>query len=399
MKSDRIAGFSFVLQWLLYALLKRLTGSWTRDESVWVFGARGGDAFVDNAKYLFLHVANERPGVRPVWLSKNRRVVRELRQSGYEAYYCYSVRGLLVNLRAGVVVLTQGYRDVAMPCCAGAKTVLLWHGVPLKTISWDAQFPDESAPVRMANERVADEFDGVVVPDDNLADVFESGLHVNRDRMIRTGYPRIDALASDVPGSDIGADGAARERIRRLAENHPVFVYLPTFRGGDEGSPTEQLDCRALGEFLEAEDAYFVVKTHPRDRFDPPNHSRIVRLPGECDIYPILRYADVLVTDYSSVYFDFLALDRPVVFYAYDRDEYEETRGFYFDYDEIAAGSVASTFAELLDALARALEDDPDATARRAVRQRFVNEFDATGDQSAAVYDAIWKQLLRDENT
>ncbi|GAA0230772.1 CDP-glycerol glycerophosphotransferase family protein [Halobacterium noricense] len=376
-------------------MLKRLSRLWTRDDTLWVFGARGGKAFVDNAKYLYLHVANEQPGVRPVWLSKNRRVVRELQQSGYEAYYCYSFRGLVANLRAGVVLLTQGHHDVVMPCCAGAKTVLLWHGIPLKTISWDAEFPSRPAPVRAVHEYMADEFDRLVVPSGHLVDAFESGLHIGRDRMIFTGYPRLDALFSDVEGSDIGADEGTHKRVRRLSRNHHVFFYLPTFRDDATRRFSEQFDFHELDDFLEREDAYFVVKTHPRERFDlPPNCSRIVTLPKECDVYPLLRYANVLLTDYSSIYFDYIALDRPVVFYPYDRAQYEESRGFYFDYDEIAAGVIASNFDELPTALSRALENDPEGMARRQLAETLLTDASRTGNQSAVAYDAIRRELV-----
>ncbi|WP_266077797.1 CDP-glycerol glycerophosphotransferase family protein [Haladaptatus caseinilyticus] len=385
-----------LVQWMLYALLKRLSGVWTRDDSLWVFGARDSEAFVDNAKYLYLHVANERTGVRPVWLSKNRRVVRELRASGYEAYHCYSIRGLVVNLRAGVICLTQGHRDVTMACCAGAKTVLLWHGIPLKTISWDAEFSDESAPVKAVLEYMADEFDRLVVPGQNLIEIFESGLHLDAERTTIVGYPRLDALFRPPRGSHIGTDETARKRVERLSRDHPVLFYLPTFRDGTDGSSADHLDFRALDEFLAEKDAFLVIKTHPREQFEPPpNLSRIVRLPERCDVYPLLRHADVLVTDYSSIYFDYLVLDRPAVFYPYDRTQYEETRGFYFDYDTITAGPVVTDFDELLDALSRTLENDPFGTERRNIVNELLTDVSHTGRQSAAVYDAIRRELIQ----
>ncbi len=385
-----VGRLSLLCQWLLYVVVKRLSRNWTRDESLWVFGARGGDAFVDNAKYLYLHAAAERPGVRSVWLSKNRRVVRELQQSGYEAYYCYSFRGLLANLRAGVVVLTQGHRDVVMPCCAGAKTVLLWHGVPLKTISWDAGFSDEPAPVRAVHEYMTGEFDRLVVPGENLTEVFESGLHIDRDRMIITGYPRLDPLFAAVQGSDLGTDEASLRRVRCLSRDQTLIFYLPTFRDDVASDIAVHLDFQRLEDLLEREDAYLVFKTHPEEPLNPPsNLSRIIPLPEQCDVYPLLRYADVLVTDYSSLYFDYLYLDRPVVFYPFDRDRYEKTRGFYFDYDEITVGPIASDFDDLLTALSSTLEDDSAVTARQAIKQHLLTDVRRDGHQSAAVWDAI----------
>ncbi|UPW00683.1 CDP-glycerol glycerophosphotransferase family protein [Halorussus gelatinilyticus] len=364
---------SFLGQWALYRAIEDLDPP--RDETLWVFGAQGGAAFADNAKYLFLHVAAERPDIRPVWLSKDPEVVRELQRAGFEAYRCYSPRGLLLTLRAGVVFLTQGHRDLAMPATAGAFAVLLWHGVPLKRISWDAGFRELPKPLRRAHADMADEFDLLTVPGEGVADQFASGLRIDRERMALTGYPRNDALFGAIPGETVGMDGAALDRIRDLADGQKLVFYLPTFREWTDESVADRLDLPALDSFLAERDATLVAKTHPRDSLDLPDGlSHVVALPEATDVYPFLRYADALVTDYSSVYFDYLLLDRPVVFYAYDRDEYRARRGFYFDYESVAPGPVADSFEDLLAGLDGALDPTADsyANARAAVRAQLL---------------------------
>ena len=393
---------SFLVQTALYAAVKRLSRFWTRDGSLWVFGARGGEAFADNAKYLYLHVAAERPDVRPVWLAKDREAVAGLQAAGYEAYHCYSLRGLLVNLRAGVVLLTQGHRDLDMPCCAGALTVMLWHGLPLKHISWDAEFPDEPLPVRAAHAYMAGEFDLLTIPGEGVADPFESGLRVPRDRMVATGYPRNDALFDAISGEEIGTDSAALARVRELTASHPVICYLPTYRA-DHDAVAENADFAALDDFLAERDAYLVVKTHPKEHLDLPDDlSRVVQLPEATDVYPLLRATDVLLTDYSSVYFDYLLRDRPVAFYPFDLEEYAADRGFYFDYDDIVAGPVARNFDDLPDALGRALDaaasesTDPDADRRRAVRTAIFDSATQEPRRAAAVYEVVRARLRED---
>ncbi|NEU56301.1 CDP-glycerol glycerophosphotransferase family protein [Halorussus sp. MSC15.2] len=380
---------SFLAQWRLFRGVKALDSRWdrtpglARDESLWAFGARGGTAFADNAKYLYLHVAARHPEIRAVWLSKDPEVVRELQAEGFEAYHCYSPRGLLLTLRAGAVFLTQGHRDLAMPFVAGALTVLLWHGLPLKRISWDAEFRHRPAPVRRTQARLSGEFDLLTIPGEGAADVFASGLRIDRERMVATGYPRNDALFAEIPGERVGTDAAALDRVRDLAEGRdaesadsPSLVcYLPTFREWTDESVADRLDFTALDAFLAERDATLVVKTHPRDSLDlPEGLSRVVQLPEATDVYPLLRYADALVTDYSSLYFDYLLLDRPVVFYPYDLDEYRARRGFYFDYESVTPGTVARTFDGLLAGLDRALDpaDDRDAPRREAVRTRLL---------------------------
>jgi len=401
-RAASLAGhLSFLAQWALYLAVKALSPLWERDDRLWAFGARGGDAFADNSKYLFLHVAAEHPDIRAVWLSKDRPVVAELQRAGYEAYHCRSLRGLLVTLRAGVVFLTQGHRDLTMPCCGGALTVLLWHGIPLKRISWDAGFADEPAPVRAAHAAMIREFDLLTVPGEGAIEAFASGLGVDREKMVATGYPRNDALFGPIRGEELGTDAAALARVRALAADHSVVCYLPTYREYDSGAVGANVDFAALEDFLAERDAYLAVKPHPKESLDlPAGLSRVVALPESTDVYPLLRAVDALITDYSSVYFDFLLRDRPVAFYPFDLDRYRAERGFYFDYEAVTPGPVARAFPALLDALDRTLDAaasgvdaDPDAARRRALRETLFERPDPDQHRSAAVCEVVRRRL------
>lgn len=343
-----------------------------RDDDVWVFGARGGDAFADNTKYLYLHTVANHPEIRAVWLSKNPAVVTQLQNRGYEAYHAYSLHGLVANLRAGVVLLTQGLRDVNFSVSGGAETVMLWHGIPLKRISWDAQFQTDSLPARLAHAYMYHQFDRIVVPSAALVEPFTSAFRASRDRVVVGDYPRTDAFFHWIPGVDIGVDNDALRTVEQIADSNHVFLYMPTFRQETPGSLDDQLDLDALEAFLSAHDAYLFVKSHPAEPLAVDGqYDRIISLPSESDVYPFLRHVDVLVTDYSSVFFDFLLVDRPIVFYPYDLQEYRADRGFYFDYDDVTPGPVAGSFSALLDVLEETTRRDAYADDRRAVRNRF----------------------------
>jgi CDP-glycerol glycerophosphotransferase (TagB/SpsB family) len=372
---------------LVFALVARLTAG-RRDDDLWVFGARGGDGFVDNAKYLYLHVAHERPEVRPVWLSKDRATVRRLRANGYRAHHAYSPAGIATSLRAGVVAITQGLGDVNIACSGGATVVDLWHGIPLKTISWDAEFLDRSLAFRLAHDYLSRQVDLLTIPGTATVEPFRTGLRIPPDRMVATGYPRTDALFDRVPGEEVGLSTAAHRAVERLAADHPVVLYLPTYREDDGDPVDEQFDPDRLVPLLETHDAYLFVKTHPFEPFElPGDHDRVRQLPPDTDVYPFLRLADVLVTDYSSVFFDFLVADDPIVFYPYDLDRYRASRGTYFDYESVTPGPVATDFDDLLSALDATLERDEFASERRAVRERFLAHPEP--GRAAAVYQAI----------
>lgn len=386
---ERLDHAFLVVGCALHWVVTRLSRLWGRDPSLWVFGARSGRDFSDNAKYLYLHVAATHPEVRPVWLSKDRTVVHELREHGYEAHHTYSPRGLSLNLRAGVVLFTHGLRDVNLWCSGGARAVLLWHGTPLKHISWDAHFPDESLPVRLAHTYAHRVLDLVTVTTEAMLPVFASGLGVDPTVLRPTGYPRNDALFESIPGADIGIDSTVQRTVADLAADHPVLLYLPTFRDSDTGSALDALDLPALDAVLERHDAYLLVKTHPADPLEPgpTTGDRIRVLPETTDSHSLLAHADVLVTDYSSVYFDYLLLDRPVVFYAHDLERYRAERGFYFEYETVTPGPVTRTADELTRTVEQTLEhDDAYADERARVRERFCH----TGKgRSEAVYEAV----------
>lgn len=386
-----------ILKASVLALVARLTAVAGRDDDLWVFGARGGRTVGENSKYLFLHAAAECPDVRPVWVARDDDAVRTLRERGYEAYRAGSLRGRLLQLRAGVVFLTHNFDDVDAWTVGGALTVMLWHGSPLKYISWDAELRDLSWPVAAAVRSLYDRYDVVLGTSEATLGPLVSGFRLPYDRFAPIGYPRTDALLGAVPDADVGVDGDAVARLEGL--DGDVVLYLPTFRDVDEDRATTRLDADALARLDETcarRDAHLVCKPHPQESLavDLDPYPRVHRLPEGCDVYSLLSRADALVTDYSSVYLEYLLLDRPVVFYPYDLARYRERRGLYYDYDAVTPGPHATDLDELCAALDGVLGgDDEYGTERARVRDRFFDAQD--GERSAAVVRLVRRHLDR----
>ncbi|WP_331234318.1 CDP-glycerol glycerophosphotransferase family protein [Natronorarus salvus] len=346
-----------------------------RDDSLWVFGSNGGDAFRDNAKYLYLHAADEREHVRAVWLSRNEEVIERLRSSGYEAYHVDSLRGIRANLRAGYVFVTHGMPDVNRWCSGGATKVLLWHGVALKRIGWDAPKLRHRRErlKRVMKDTLFDRYDWITVPSEAMVGPFASAFRIGEDRVLTTGYPRNDVPAGTWTGADPTREVELERRYRAYHEEGPVVLYMPTIHRETGESIVDHLDLDAFDQWLAERDARLLFKPHPAEPIDlGGGFSRIEEVPEGVDVYPLLEYADVVLTDYSSVYFDFLLLDRPVVFYPFDLLGYREERGFYPEYEAVTPGPVATTFAGLLDRLDDVLETDEYAADRTAVREEFL---------------------------
>ena len=376
-------GVRFVAFWTAYAL-SYVVGLLPARENLWAFGAGGGRRFGENTKYLFLHVAAEHPDVRPVWLSKDPDVIETVRDAGYEAYRASSLRGLFYTLRAKFLFLSLGTNDVTWWVTGAPTVVQLWHGVPLKRIGLTREGKDWGRLDRFRFEYRDSAWDYLTVTAEAVRDVSARAYELSPDRVLPTGYPRNDALLRDVPDEELGSEDAV-ETVRRLSEEERVVAYMPTYRRGfAEGHGDSIADAginfELLNALLRERDAHFVVKYHPHatERVDPGRHERIHVLPDDADIYPLLSDVDVLVTDYSSVYFDYLLLDRPVVFFPYDLDAYRENPGFYFDYDDVTPGPTARSFPELVETLEATLDgEDEYAAERREVRDRFFDHADA----------------------
>lgn len=391
-----VAGLKYILLGCLFAV----SFVWPKDEALWVFGAKEGEAFVDNSKYLYLHAVEERTNVRAVWLSRNETVVETLQSQGYEAYHTHSIRGIYANLRASVAFVSHSTRDVNMWCSGGTTVVGLWHGIMLKQVEWDAHRQLDNPMLGLIERgkyRLFKQFDWLTVTSEAMVEPFASGRGMDPSRVVVTGYPRNDRLTGVFPDGTISSDVETGtdiyETTTKRHEESNVLLYAPTFHEETGQHVSEQLDLSALDALLAEIDAYLILKPHPRDQIDVDEElSRITSMSPTLDVYPLLPSVDVLITDYSSLYFDYLLLDRPVVFYPYDREQYSSTRGFNLDYDDVTPGPVVREFDELLSSIETVLETDEFAAEREAVRKEFLqppttnrceavcDRFDPTGD-------------------
>jgi CDP-ribitol ribitolphosphotransferase len=169
---------------------------------------------------------------------------------------------------------------------------------------------------------------------------------------------------------------AARERAYAAfpaAREGRVILFAPTFRGDGAMQatyPMEMLDLPALHALADELDAVVLLKMHPfvSERLDIPTDlaDRLVDASGtSIDVNDLLLVADLLVTDYSSLVFEYAALGRPMLFFAFDLDEYIASRDFYEPFESFAPGPIVRSFPELLETI-RADAWDLDRVARFA---------------------------------
>lgn len=176
------------------------------------------------------------------------------------------------------------------------------------------------------------------------------------ERVVGTGTPRMDDFLD--PEKQRVRHAAASELLP-AARGREVVLFAPTFRGRSARGaeyPVELIDVAALHAVCEERDAYAVIRMHPfvRQRVAIPTSMRDRILDAsdlDLDTNDLLLISDLLVTDYSSLIFEFSSLGRPMLFFAYDLEEYTASRDFYEPYESFVPGRIVRTFDEVIDAI------------------------------------------------
>lgn len=335
----------------------------------------GRSGFSDNSKYFFIRAAlwaAEKPVRQAVFLTGDRVVLEQINEAGGEAIFHPSVQSLWLLLRCGVIAtdVSIWFDYGAFPLTLGAKRIQMWHGAPLKHIEL-AEFErrlSNMSPIAQALLKIHKQvigrypkYDGVVATSKSfITAAFASSFRAKE--FLATGYPRNDILLkSPAPGTLaerlalINVDTKAiHDTAQARANGQLVCLYAPTFRK-DMGRPFDTvLDLGRLSEFAVRHRMLIVMKLHPflEGKEAIGQYSNLMEYEASADVYPLMPQVDLLITDYSSIFFDFLLLDRPIIFLIHDLENYlQHDRAMYFDFDSMTPGAKCRNQADLENVL------------------------------------------------
>jgi CDP-ribitol ribitolphosphotransferase len=238
------------------------------------------------------------------------------------------------------------------------RIVQLWHAAgAFKTVGYSRSATAGKPPFNPFG-RVHKNTTHVIVSSDFDAPFYAEALGVPESRLFPTGIPRMDRFFD--PARRDAAIAKARQLLPQLA-GHQVWLFAPTYRGEKVATASydfERLDLDALHALAEEKDAVVLFKHHPfithRIEVPPSQRDRLVEATDvPIDVNDLLFSVDLLITDYSSIVFEYSVLGRPMVFYAYDLAEYTAERDFYVPFEDFVPGPIVETFPELLDVIRR----------------------------------------------
>ena len=236
-----------------------------------------------------------------------------------------------------------------------------WHGTPLKKLGHDIEVSADMKFYRSGlsqkemlctyDDDVA-KYNYLISPNPFTTKVFPSAFHISPEKLIEVGYPRNDILSNQ--------NVELIENIKRtlnLPFDKKVILYAPTWR--DDSFVTKGYTFELKADFKKwkilLQDEYIVLfKPHYLivNKIDSIQEldGFLYSIDADFDINYLYLVSDILITDYSSVFFDYAILNRPIYFYMYDRSNYQhQLRGFYLDVDKDLPGKVYENEDEMLE--------------------------------------------------
>ena len=367
-----------------WRFLDKLVFQKMRIREDWVFvESFFGKSYSDSPKYLYEYLYDKYGDqYRFIWcLNRRTREVKGRpsicrRHSLRYVYYTARAKYFICNTRQPAWFKKR------------KETVFVetWHGTPLKKLAFDLE---DIHAVSQDHKKLfysqSKEWDYLVSANRFSTDVFERAFCFPREKIIETGYPRNDILYSEHAGR-------IAEEVKRelgIPKGKRVILYAPTWRDNQfyekaKYKFTLVLDLeRMRREF--GNDSVLLLRTHYyiADRLELSGLDDFVyNGSGYGDVSRLYLVSDICITDYSSVFFDFANLKRPLLFFAYDLEDYkEEIRGMYLDMEKELPGPVVQTNDELIDAL-RHLDEVTEQYRERY--ERFYDKFCHIDDGNAA---------------
>lgn len=312
-----------------------------------IFGAWFGMKYDDNSKVLFEYTVNNRPDIDAYWITPTHKIVKELKSQHLPVCWSFSLKGVYICMTAKYSVTSTSPGDIGLgwfsPLLLKAIFINLWHGVPLKKIMFDAHLStinSESetnkgcdfwlARLRDFSSKNRNEVYNVSTSE-AISKIYQSAFRCDINHILNLGQARNDFFFIE-----------HHNVYKETYSGRRIVVYMPTHR--NEGRKLMDmrilLNLSRINEICKENNAVFLIKKHyyhnAESIIDKDDYSNIKELSHlNVKSQELIDSADILITDYSSAYIDYLLLERPIIFYAYDLQEYLKTdRDLYLDYNQ-----------------------------------------------------------------
>jgi len=308
-----------------------------------IVGGWYGERYADNSKgiYMYLNTHKKQLGLKRIfWYTKNEKIYKELSAKNMDVLMGIGFKSIYYHLRSKTHIIDQNPHDILGFLSVRCVRLNLWHGFPLKKIGY--LITNEVSNVNFWRKFSSGGFwrDHYLLATSELSrELLSRAMGISKDKCIIASYPRTDELYN--------------KSAKMVNKGEFYVLYLPTLRGKSEMNPLLNADLDKLNERFRKEHIYLSIKPH----FASIGHWKSIKgysnfklLDAALDVYDLLGQVDLLITDYSSVHFDYLITGKALLFFPYDYEYYlNEDRGFSVSYDDYTPGEKVYNVDELIN--------------------------------------------------
>lgn len=361
---------------LVIVLFKILLTFLPKNRKLILFSAWFGEKYADSSKFEFEYLL-ENSDYEVYWVATKRGLYDELKSRNIPVLYSKSVKGWWLQARAIMLVSSVQQSDFNPFLYRDCIFFDLDHGFSLKEVGFAIPNTDKRWISYEKLLRKGIQY-WMSAPTEWSMDKIRLCYDVPAEKIVKCNKPRTDVLFDKKLRSGLNMN------IEKIKDGRKAIVWMPTHRScGDVKIEMSKLvDFDKLQEICEKNNCVFIIKKHfyHRQETEPVNkYANIFDVTNEdVDSSVILAQADALVSDYSASYIEYLALDRPIILYAYDKVEFlAKERGLFIKLEDNTAGEVVETPTGFIKSLERICADWYDssfAAGRKVARSLYFND-------------------------
>jgi len=372
-----------------------------KDKDIVVFGAFLGNRYGDNSSALFEYCNSRKEGIfKCYWLTDNINVVHAIRSNGVRSYLKKSIWGVSLSLRASLFITSHGINDVLFYDSIIGRTpeLHLHHGIPFR----GGELSKKGLIDTGLKNRRPKEITNMIATSVWGGERQRKNIPVDKSTILITGYPRNDIFFNNY-----------NYELTNLKEKHNlndyIILYAPTWRkwGKTEFFPFDDYDLNKLVLFLRQNNISIILRPHfvdmrRKEKDDFLNNIswcndvlNILTIDEYENTQKLLLLSDCLITDYSSIYYDYLLLDRPIIFLPYDIKIYTSRMGMFLgNYDNETPGMKISTQIEFQNYIVGIINNENNFQDEREKMCKLVHKY-IDGNSSERIFNKMQSIILK----
>ncbi|WP_071460848.1 CDP-glycerol glycerophosphotransferase family protein [Bacillus massilinigeriensis] len=319
-------------------------------------------SFTENSSYIYKEMKRQEISCRTVFLATNKMhpyfskhkdaTTYKFEPSNFKDFILSSY-----HLATAKIIFVDNYFGFLATCSfkKEVECIQLWHanGALKKFGLEDASVPSRTKIAQKRFKKVYSKFDKVIVGSEEMAEIFKKAFGINESKILRTGIPR----------TDLFYDTKRHQHVKnKYLLNNPEFrnkkviLYAPTFRDTSIHSFQMPLNLDMMKDVL-GQEYILILKLHPAIKQGVKIKETLKDFVydfSDCkNINELFFISDLLITDYSSIPFEYCILNKPMIFFPYDLKDYSKTRGFWEDYESFVPGPVVYTTSQLVNVICK----------------------------------------------